>query len=191
MNDYQYDVALSYASEDKTLVSTVYKLLKENDLQVFFAPEQQSETVGQDLERVLYKIYRKKARYVAVFVSCHYILKKATMHEANTANSRVRHDDFCIIPIYIDGTKLPNLDESIVYLKSNDAYEITDLITDIVKTRTSNQHEVDDGSKRHLASNKACLPTGNVSIKISGGTVGNVVGIQQGTTINNYKLKEG
>ena len=186
MNDYQYDVVLSYASEDKELVSKVNELLKEKNLHVFFAPEQQSETIGLPLERALYKIYEEKARYVAVFVSYHYVIKKATMHEANTANSRVRCDDFCIIPIYIDGTKLPNLDESIAYFESDDVYEITSFITDIIKSRTSKQYEVDDGSKRHQASNEACLSPGNVSAKINGGAVGNFIGIQQGTTINNY-----
>lgn len=145
MNLYKYDVAISYASEELALVNLVYKMLDTEGVSVFFAPAEQQDIVGQDQTKVFHLIYGKEARFVAVFVSKHYITKPVCLHEARSEMIRNLDDDYCLIPIYLDGTHLPDLDPDIAYYDENNPYKIKRLI--IQKIR--NTSGIDDKEKNN------------------------------------------
>lgn len=102
------DVAISFAMENKDLAETVYHYLKAEGLSVFYAPapECQSMLSGENQRESFYRIFGLDSKYVVLIVSKYYIAKTVPMEEARIALSK--HDgDGKVIPIYTDGTPLP------------------------------------------------------------------------------------
>lgn len=67
----QFEIALSYATEDQNLVEKVYHYLKAEQVNVFFAPSKEGQVFlsGKNQREAFYSIFGKNARYVALFVS--------------------------------------------------------------------------------------------------------------------------
>ena len=138
-SDYSYDVALSYASEQESLVRRVAKLLKFEGLRVFYAPFDEGKFQGDDMIARFYKIYRYESRYVAAFVTDDYLRKDYTMHEAHSAMFRERDEDGCpLIPILFGDASLPELDPDICRIHADElqAVDIADKIRKIVRNRS-------------------------------------------------------
>jgi len=134
VRQYKYDLALSYASENESIVQRVYKILTEEGFCVFFAPEYQHKLVGEDMVRAFYRIFRYEARYIAAFVSKEYIRKDATMQEANAALVRNSEEKAsCLIPFYMDDSSLPGLDSDVIYRRTDNPAMIASLIKQIIK----------------------------------------------------------
>jgi hypothetical protein len=119
MNDanYEFDIALSFAGEDRGLAEALASHLKNADVRVFYDRDEQAELWGKDLYQHLQTIYRDKARYCLVFVSQHYIRKRWTGHELKQAQARAfRENREYILPLRLDDTDLPGLNETIGYV---------------------------------------------------------------------------
>ena len=111
---YKYDVALSYASEQRDTVRRVKKILEADGLHVFYDETNGGELIAQDLYTRLYQVFRYESRYTAVFVSADYLRKDWTMEEADAAmfhNRDVGRN--CIIPVCFGDADLPDLDPDI------------------------------------------------------------------------------
>ena len=124
----QFDIALSFATEDQALVGDVYQYLKAEGYRVFFAPSQEGQVFlsGKNQRQVFYQIFGMEAKYVALFVTKSYIAKTVPMEEARIAITK-RAGDGTVIPIYLDGTPLPSdlLDpKQTNYYSSDNAIEI-------------------------------------------------------------------
>lgn len=106
--NYQFDIALSFATENQALVENVYHYLKAKGFRIFFAPspEGQAFISGKNQREVFYQIFGWEAEYVALFVTKDYICKKVPMEEASIALTE-RAGAGTVIPIYLDGTPLP------------------------------------------------------------------------------------
>jgi hypothetical protein len=135
MAEFRYDIAISYASEDEKYVSRVYTILKSEGLSVFYAPECAAEYTAQDMIGRFYKLYRYESLFVVAFVSANYIRKDITMHEAKTALLKY-HDEnrYCLIPVYMDDSKLPGINADINYINA-DRYkevEVAEIIRNLV-----------------------------------------------------------
>lgn len=107
--DYNFKIALSFATEEQKLVEKVYRYLKAEGISVFFSPSLECQALlsGENQREIFYSIFGVKSEYVALFVSKNYITKEVPMEEANIAFSR--HNSIGkIIPIYLDGTALPS-----------------------------------------------------------------------------------
>ncbi len=131
MSNYKYDVALSYASEDINIVKRVNKILKEEEINVFYAPDYQSKLVGKDKDISFYRVFKKESLFVALLVSKDYIVKDDPMNEAKVAMSR---KEDCLIPIYLDkNVSLPGLDEDIIYYIETNEAKIADLIIEKIQ----------------------------------------------------------
>lgn len=105
---YEFDIALSFATEDQKLVEKVYHYLKVQNLSVFFAPADEAQLFlsGRNQREAFYDIFAIKSQFVALFVSKNYIVKEVPMEEANIAFS-VHGSKGSVIPIYMDEAKLP------------------------------------------------------------------------------------
>lgn len=128
----QFDIALSFATENQPLVDTVYHYLKARGLRVFFAPspEGQAFISGKNQHEVFYQIFGWEATYVALFVTKDYICKKVPMEEACIALTERKGTD-TVIPIYLDGTPLPSKlfdPEQENYFKSDNPAAIASLL---------------------------------------------------------------
>ena len=66
---FEYDVALSFAGEDRKYVDRVANVLRQKKLRIFYDGYEQAALSGKDLYMHLEEFYRKRARFCVVFLS--------------------------------------------------------------------------------------------------------------------------
>ncbi|MCL2146550.1 MAG: toll/interleukin-1 receptor domain-containing protein [Synergistaceae bacterium] len=139
MNLPSYDIAISYASEDKSIVDSVYHYLRGAGFSVFYAPECQDVLVGEHQDVIFSRLFSEEELYAVLFVSQDYISKPVPMKEASICltSQRCSH----VIPVYLDGTELTGLDPAINYFRSNEARVIAQMITQRVKLNKNLKQE--------------------------------------------------
>lgn len=115
---YRYDVALSFAGEDRKLADQLATLLKDRGVRVFYDSWEQAELWGKNLFDHLFAIYSEQARYCIILVSKAYSDKMWTVHERRAAQQRVleNRDVEYLLPVRIDDTRLPGLPNTVAYL---------------------------------------------------------------------------
>jgi|GEM_PF-2276532 len=121
-NKLKFDIALSFAEEDRPFVDKVARYLKEKNLRVFYDKDEMIDSWGKDLYVHLDEIYREKARFCVLFISRHYKQKRWTTHERIRAQARSffsRHGDY-ILPFRFDDTEIEGVQEGMVYLSSKE-----------------------------------------------------------------------
>jgi len=131
---YEYDIALSFAGEQRNFVREVAKILDDNyKLKVFFDEFEESKLWGKNLYDYLYEIYSKKAKYVIIFVSKEYKEKIWTNHERQASQERaLTEKNEYILPVKFDDTIIPGLKSTIGYLdaKKYSPYKIAVLFAE-------------------------------------------------------------
>jgi hypothetical protein len=75
LEDKEFDIALSFAGEDRALVEEIANQLKAARVRVFYDNFHKASLWGKDLYQHLQAIYRDKAKYCIVFVSKSYLQK--------------------------------------------------------------------------------------------------------------------
>ena len=85
---YDFDVALSYASEDRQYVQSVARGLRDSGVRVFYDEFLVAELWGVNLYTYLDEVYRKRAKYAIVFASNNYAKKTWTAHERQSAQAQ-------------------------------------------------------------------------------------------------------
>lgn len=123
--DYYYDVALSFAGEDRAYVEECANILSALGIRVFYDSYEQSELWGKDLYTYLADIYSNKSMYVMVFVSKHYVEKRWTKHEFKFINERIfKSDTEYLLPVFLDDTSLLGIPLTQGYLCNKTPYEV-------------------------------------------------------------------
>ena len=141
VNKFEYDVALSFAGEDRAYVEKVAKYLKENGIKVFYDDYEKTELWGKDLYVHLDKVYQKKARYCVMFLSYYYAEKLWTNHERKSAQARAfTEKGEYILPARFDDTEIPGILPTVGYidLHSLEPEEFAKLIIEKLKKGTTN-----------------------------------------------------
>lgn len=117
---HEFDLALSFAGEDRKYVEKVAKLLNDRGIKVFYDEYYQADLWGKDLYVHLSEVYKEKARYTVMFISEHYEKKLWANHERRSAQARVfsESDDY-ILPARFDDTEIPGLLPTIGYIDLN------------------------------------------------------------------------
>jgi len=117
LSRYDYDVAVSYASEDTEIVEKYCAILKSRNLRVFYDKYEQVNLWGKDLYDKLDEIYRKKALYCVIFISKHYAAKVWTNHERKSAQARALQENReYILPVRLDDTEIPGISPTVCYV---------------------------------------------------------------------------
>jgi hypothetical protein len=112
-DEFEYDVALSFAGEDRSIVEEFANRLKAKGIKVFYDEYEAAALWGRDLVDHLANIYSRKARYCVMFISQYYPLKKWTGVERRSAQERaLRDSNEYILPLRIDDTQVPGLTET-------------------------------------------------------------------------------
>jgi len=113
---FEYDVALSFAGEDREYVDRVANFIK-GKLRVFYDSFEQVDLWGKDLYTHLDEVYRKKALYCVMFNSKHYARKVWTNHERQSAQARAfeEHKEY-ILPVRLDNTEIPGIRPTVGYI---------------------------------------------------------------------------
>ena len=111
-----YDVALSFAGEQRGYVEEVSKLL-DGEVSCFYDKQEQVYLWGRDLYNTLDSVYRLQALYVVMFVSEDYAAKMWPNHERVSAQARaVKETDPYVLPVRFDDTEVPGLRETVGHL---------------------------------------------------------------------------
>jgi hypothetical protein len=113
----KYDVALSFAGEDREYVERVATLLSAEGVSVFYDKFEEADLWGKNLYTYFREVYRDHARYTIVFCSKHYAKKVWTNYERESAQERaVRESSEYILPARFDDTEVPGLPSTVSYL---------------------------------------------------------------------------
>jgi hypothetical protein len=113
----KYDVALSFAGEDREYVEAVAEGLKAAGVSVFYDKFEAAGLWGKNLVDHLADIYKNRSRYVVMFVSKHYVAKPWTTHERQHAQDRalVAKEEY-ILPARFDDTEVPGMTNTVGYV---------------------------------------------------------------------------
>src|SRR5512141_1210832 len=151
---FKYDVAISFAGEDRALVEEFVSILASNKISVFYDSWEQAELWGKDLYQYLDMTYSQAARYCIIFVSKNYIKKAWTKHELRSAQARAfKQNSEYILPIKLDDTELPGLPGTVAYIDARHTKidEIAHVLLE--KLSISNQPNIKDVTDRIKSSN--------------------------------------
>jgi len=112
-----YDVALSFAGENREYVEKVATYLKSKKIKVFYDNHHITSLWGKDLYQHLSIIYKELAKCCVIFISEYYPVKLWTKHELKAAQSRAfnQGDDY-ILPVRFDDTEIPGLNETVGFI---------------------------------------------------------------------------
>lgn len=99
----RYDLALSFAGENRDLAEAVTQSLVEREMSVFYDKNEQHRILANDVEEYLAPIYRSESRFVLALLSKDYPRKIWTKFESE--NFKHRFGENAVIPIwYTDNT---------------------------------------------------------------------------------------
>jgi hypothetical protein len=116
-NTFNFDVALSFAGEDRLFVKRVASILRESKIRVFYDEDEEISLWGKDLGDELDEIYRLRSRYVILFISHHYANKMWTNHERKSALARaIQEKSEYVLPARFDDTELAGLRPTLKYI---------------------------------------------------------------------------
>ena len=118
---YKYDVALSFAGEDREFVEKIADALKKKDIRVFYDKFYGPEMWGEDLSIMLRNVYWKDSRYCMMILSDSYIEKEWPKLERKNAIERfIGQEDAYILPVRLDGFSgnVPGLPNTIAYFQA-------------------------------------------------------------------------
>ena len=138
MIEKQYDVALSFAGEDRHHAKQLAELLKAGGYSVFYDDFERAQLWGKDLYVDLSSVYRDLARYCVVVMSKHYAQKPWTNHERRSAQARAFEEDReYILPVRLDDTEIPGILLTAGYLDLR-SMTIEEIYQALVKKLSSN-----------------------------------------------------
>ncbi|UCR88703.1 toll/interleukin-1 receptor domain-containing protein [Mycetocola spongiae] len=117
MTDHDFDVAVSFAGEDRAYVESVVKIVKDAGFKVFYDEDQKVEFWGEDLTEYFPDVYERRSRYVVMFISKNYAVKPWARLERRSVLARALNEKKSyLLPVRIDSTNLPGVRETIGYL---------------------------------------------------------------------------
>jgi len=114
---HQYDVALSFAGEDRHYAESLRTQLTAYGITVFYDTDEKATLWGEDLYAYLSDLYQNKARFCVMLISRHYAQKLWTAHERKAIQARVfREQQVYLLPVRLDNTELPGLLPTVGFL---------------------------------------------------------------------------
>ncbi len=114
---YEFDVALSYAGEERSYVHGVANCLRKNGVRVFYDEFFTADLWGQNLYTYLDTVYRQKSRFTVVFISQSYVAKPWPSHERQSAQARSLNElGPYLLPVRFDDSVMPGLLPTVSYI---------------------------------------------------------------------------
>jgi hypothetical protein len=208
-NFYEFQVALSFANEDRPYVDQVARLLRSYDIKVFYDLFEEATLWGKNLYDYLSDIYKNKAKYTVMFISKNYATKLWTNHERKSMQTRAFQENMeYILPARFDNTPIPGIDDTVLYIslinlsaekfvkkiidKLEKSNTISKVKTEYYKIQHNNNHE--NYKNQNIFLNTDTLNdkqnsevSTNSKFKIFGGNIG-IIG--DNARIKNLKLNE-
>lgn len=127
-----YEVALSFAGEDRSFAEAIATGLRNAGIKVFYDDFYAEELWGEDLAVKLREVYHSSSQFCIMIISIHYVDKMWPNHERQQAIERMirAQGKAYVLPVRLDGFggEVPGLSGSISYLavKNGDHQKIVD-----------------------------------------------------------------
>lgn len=115
-DQFECDVALSFARADRTVAEEFANLLRSRNIRVYSDESEAAELAGSDFVTHVAELYRTRARYCVMLLSQHYPLKRWTEAERTSAEEHALRDaNEYIVPVRLDDTLVPGAAETTGY----------------------------------------------------------------------------
>jgi len=112
-----YDLAFSYAGENREYVEKVAEYLKNLNVNIFYDKFEEANLWGKDLSEYFDEVFRKKARYCVMFISRYYAEKRWPTYEKQNALAKaIEQGKEYILPARFDNTEIPGIRSTIGYI---------------------------------------------------------------------------
>jgi len=117
VSPFEYDVALSFAGEDRDIARKLFKALESRNVKVFFDEVEKHILWGKNLRDYFSKVYGPKSRYIIPLISKSYPDKDWPDYELYIAKeeAKKREGEF-ILPVRLDDTKVVGIHGTTGYL---------------------------------------------------------------------------
>jgi len=120
-DEFDYDIAFSFAGEDRKYAERLAKELIKYDVRVFYDGFEKANLWGKDLFVYLSDLYRLRSKFCVLFLSQYYNKKLWTNHERKAAQSRAyKENEEYILPIRLDDTEIPGILDTTAYVNWHD-----------------------------------------------------------------------
>lgn len=115
---YQFDVALSFANEDRKYVEKVAQYLSKMEIKFFYDKFEEVNLWGKNLYDFFHKTFSSRAKYTVMFISKYYARKLWSTHERKCAQEKAfRSNREYILPARFDRTKIPGILDTTGYIE--------------------------------------------------------------------------
>ncbi len=114
----KYDVALSFAGEDRIYVERVAAELRAYGVKVFYDKYEETTLWGKNLYTYLSEVYKDKAYFTVMFISAAYKQKLWTNHERESAQARAFEEsrEYILPAKFDDSVEVPGVLSTIGYI---------------------------------------------------------------------------
>ncbi|MCY4114486.1 MAG: TIR domain-containing protein [Chloroflexi bacterium] len=117
----EYEIALSFAGEQRCYVKQVAQSIQSRGVSVFYDEFEKVELWGKHAAEEFQQVYERRANVVVMFISRHYVDKAWPRHERRSILSRaVQESREFILPVQFDDTEVPGLPGDIFYLRAEE-----------------------------------------------------------------------
>jgi hypothetical protein len=105
--NYEFDIAISFAGENRDLARTIAAKFESLDVHVFFDELYEPNLLGKALHKQFTKIFNEESRFVICLLDKYHMDKVWPTFERDTFLPRVAEES--VIPIWLDDTKFPGI----------------------------------------------------------------------------------
>ena len=129
----EFDVALSFAGEDREHAKQLADLLESGGYKCFYDEYNRAHLWGKNLYAHLSSVYKDQAHYCVVFLSENYARKLWTKHELRSAQARAfKENREYILPVRLDDTEISGILPTDMYLDLREM-SIEEIYQDLVE----------------------------------------------------------
>jgi hypothetical protein len=112
---YKYDVALSFAGENRTFAERIARACQQADIRVFYDADCRAYLWGKN-EKAFEEAYSTGSQFVIPIISEHYPDNYFCRHEFAFARREAKkRDEEFLLPVRLDDTLLLGLPEGVIY----------------------------------------------------------------------------
>ena len=121
MNESTYQVALSFAGEQRQYVEEVARGLQARGVSIFYDGFEAVQLWGKNGAEAFHEAFAQRAAYVVMFISRAYVTKAWPTHERRSAIGRmIQEDGEYVLPVRFDDTPVPGLPADVIYMRAEE-----------------------------------------------------------------------
>jgi hypothetical protein len=119
VRSFEYDIAFSFAEENRDFVGRVVELLQSRSVKVYYDDHERINNWGEDLRTHIHNVYLNRARFCMMFISEQYKQKYWTQFEHERMKARsffAKNKKPYILPFRLDDTEINGITDTLIYL---------------------------------------------------------------------------